>query len=327
MELKEKLQKTMNNKKISIENLVEKTGIGETTIRDYLKGNQPKSLYFVNKLAEALDVSTMYLADDRITNDNYTKADIGEELNISDEAIKKIQEVKKIIHFDNDLYYKQKLIGNEINSSTNDILNKNKKVELTYDNKTFSYFIEHFYNLPSYINVFREFIKLKETLLNVDYLKTICNIKDILKKHIKNKNKVKLDKIINIYDLIFDALQFTSNGTLLNYNINYDIKKLYFKVKDIIKTFNVKNLDESMEDLQSSLYETITYINKELKRCEYEMNLKLSEYYKQLLEEEENNYLKNNNSPINAFLNNLIKENEKIEKGVNNNGSKRTNKE
>ncbi len=329
MDFSQKLKKQMKKQHISVQELAEKTGIGKTTINDYTKGTYPKSLYYINELSKTLNVSAMYLADDEQQNENYIKADVGKELNISDEAIEKIKEVKGIIHFDNDIYYNHNFIRNEIIISSNykveDVDKKMKEVELTYNNKTFSYFIEHFYNLNDFIKKFRDFIKLKEMLLNIDNLKTICQVKLIIEKYMKEKNKEDINKLINIYDTIFEALQFTSYGSLLSYNINDDIKNCYNKVKDIMKSFDVKNFDYVIDELQSNLYQSITYINKELRSCEYEMNFILSKYYENLISEEKDKFLAENTNNVNTFINNLIKENKKIEKEVNN-GSTRNRK-
>ncbi len=330
MNFNEKLNTQMRKKNITVQELVKATDIGKTTISEYLKETYPKSLYFINKLAEALDVSVMYLADDKIINENYIKADIGESLNISDGAIEIINKVKDFTHFDNDIYYKQNEIKKEINLTTNfnmeDISKRIKETEYTYSNKTFSCFIENFEKLPDFLRVFCDFMKLKETYLNIDYLKTICKVKTTLKKYMKKNDIQYIDRLINIYDTVFEAMQFTSYGSLLSYHINNDIKETYNKIKDILKTFDIKEIDDAIDELQNELFQSISYINKELRRCEYEMNLILSEYYEKLITMERQKFLENNTNIVNSYINKLLKENEKLEKRENKNVSSRNRK-
>lgn len=92
MNIAEKLVKLRKESGLTQENLTQKLGISISAIRNYeniKKPREPKNDMLL-KFAEFYNVSTEYLLNDDITNKTKDNIDIGNKINLSDEAIEKI---------------------------------------------------------------------------------------------------------------------------------------------------------------------------------------------------------------------------------------------
>lgn len=88
----EKLEKELSKKNLFV---------SANAIRGYLNGIAPKSIEYYMNLASFFNVSPLYLIDNNIENRDFNNIDIGKELNLSDESIKNIKNVKdkKILNY------------------------------------------------------------------------------------------------------------------------------------------------------------------------------------------------------------------------------------
>ena len=216
-------------------------------------------------------------------------------MHLSDKAIENIKVVKSIKNFNEDRYYGQ-------NSKD------------SFEDNTFSLFIENFTTLNEYIEKFKEFINLIELQKNIDYLKTICGISLLIDNYIENKEAEKINNLIDIYNKVFEIIQLLSYSNICTFYINGDIKKYYNEIINNIKKYNKERLLENIDLLKNELYQIILFLEKDKRRCEYELNFILSKFYEHLLNDISKNYLSNSSNYVNKYIINVIKENQKLMK-------------
>ena len=105
MNIAEKLVKLRKEKGFTQEKLCELLDISISSIRNYENIKKPREPQndILLKFADFYNVSTEYLLNDEITNKTNENINIGNELQISDEAIKAIKEISTY-HLSNILF-------------------------------------------------------------------------------------------------------------------------------------------------------------------------------------------------------------------------------
>ena len=233
MNIAEKLVKLRKEKGFTQEKLCELLDISISSIRNYENIKKPREPQndILLKFADFYNVSTEYLLNDEITNKTNENINIGNELQISDEAIKAIKEISTY-HLSNIL---NTFLENKFITRIMMILHK----------------IESLY------------------IIQKNYICLFCSLFDFYEFFInsfENTNKVDIKNSIDILTLykckVKEAITFIDNCYYLDKDLFFNIYELENILNKILLSFNNNDEDNILNNITNTIYDNLSLFSE-----------------------------------------------------------------